>query len=322
MDKIFTFKPYLKTVVWGGDKIKSFKNIDTQLANIGESWEISGVPGYETVVDGGIDSGMNVTELIDKYKEELLGERVYRKFGNRFPLLVKIIDARDKLSVQVHPDDDLAARRHGCCGKSEMWYIIDAEDDAYIISGLAMETSPGDYRVRVDSNTISDILAHHKSHPGDVFFLPAGRIHAIGGGNLLVEIQQASDITYRIYDYGRPGLDGKPRPLHVEEAADAIDYNVHESYITDYDRYATGDVQLVKCPHFDVRKIGVGGQATLPCGNGSFTVIMCISGSCTIDADNEASVNISRGNTILVAASARSLTITGTATLISATIPD
>lgn len=318
MNKIFTFKPLLKTVIWGGDRIKSFKNIDTPLANIGESWEISGVPGHESVVAGGIDDGLAMAELIDKYKGALVGEDVYLRHGNTLPLLVKIIDARDKLSVQVHPDDSLAAKRHNCCGKTEMWYIVDADHDADIVSGLAKKTTPGEYRDKVSDNTLTEILACHKSHPGDVFFLPAGRIHAIGAGNLLVEIQQTSDITYRIYDYGRCGLDGKPRQLHVDEAADAIDYKVYDSYTTDYDREAAGYVPLVKCPYFETAKVSVDGQLTLPCNGSSFMTLTCISGSCSIDADNEASVNISRGNTLLIAASARTLTLTGTATFIMA----
>lgn len=321
MNKIFTFKPYLKTVVWGGDKIKNFKNIDTDQTNIGESWEISGVPGHESVVNNGEDRGLTITQLIDKYGADLVGEDVYRRFGDQFPLLIKIIDARDNLSVQVHPDDELAMRRHNSQGKTEMWYVIDADYDANIISGLAKAITPDEYRSRVADNTITDVLANHKSHPGDVFFLPAGRIHAIGAGNLIAEIQQTSDITYRVYDYDRRGLDGKPRQLHVEEAADAIDYKVYDDYVTDYDRDATGEVPLVECRYFDVRKITVDGQASLQHDSESFAVLMCIAGQCTVDVDREAAISLSRGNTALIAASARSVTLTGTATLITASVP-
>lgn len=321
MNKIFTFKPYLKTVVWGGDKIKNFKNIDTDQANIGESWEISGVPGHESVVNNGEDRGLTITQLIDKYGADLVGEDVYSRFGDQFPLLIKIIDARDNLSVQVHPDDELAMRRHNSQGKTEMWYVIDADYDANIISGLAKGITPDEYRRRVADNTITDVLANHKSHPGDVFFLPAGRIHAIGAGNLIAEIQQTSDITYRVYDYDRRGLDGKPRQLHVEEGADAIDYKVYDDYVTDYDRDATGEVPLVKCRYFDVRKITVDGQATLQHDSESFAALMCIAGQCTVDVDREAAISLSRGNTALIAASARTVTLTGTATLITASVP-
>lgn len=321
MNKIFTFKPYLKPVVWGGDKIKEFKNIDTDMANIGESWEISGVPGHESVVDSGEDRGLTITQLIDKYGADLVGEEVYRRFGDSFPLLIKIIDARDKLSIQVHPDDELAGRRHNSPGKTEMWYVIDADDDADIISGLSKEITPYEYRSRVADNTITDVLACHKSHPGDVFFLPAGRIHAIGGGNLIAEIQQTSDITYRVYDYDRRGLDGKPRQLHIEEAVDAIDYRVYDNYVTDYDRAAKGEVPLVKCRYFDVQKITVDGQLSLQHQSESFAVLICIDGRCTVDVDREAACDISRGHTVLVAASARAVTLTGNAVLIAASVP-
>lgn len=321
MNKIFKFEPYLKAVVWGGDKIKKFKNIDTDQANIGESWEISGVPGHESVVASGEDKGLTITQLIDKYGAALVGEDVYRRFGNNFPLLIKIIDARDNLSVQVHPDDDLAMRRHNSQGKTEMWYVIDADYDAGIISGLSREITPDEYRSRVADNTITDVLASHKAHPGDVFFLPAGRIHAIGAGNLIAEIQQTSDITYRVYDYDRRGLDGKPRQLHVEEAVDAIDYHVYDNYVTDYDHDATGEVPLVSCRYFDVRKITVDSQTSLLHEGDSFTVVMCIEGQCTVDVDREAACSISRGTTLLAAASARAVTLTGNATLIVATVP-
>ena len=321
MNKIFTFRPYLKTVVWGGDKIKNFKNIVTDQENIGESWEISGVPGHESVVETGEDAGLTITELIAKYGADLVGEDVYSRFGTDFPLLIKIIDARDNLSVQVHPDDELAGKRHNSQGKTEMWFVIDADYDANIIAGLSQEITPEEYRRRVADNTITDVLANHKSHPGDVFFLPAGRIHAIGAGNLIAEIQQTSDITYRVYDYDRRGLDGKPRQLHVEEAVDAIDYKVYDNYVTDYDRDAEGEVPLVKCKYFDVQKITVDGQISLPHTNESFAVLICISGQCTVDIDHEAACNMSRGNTALVAASARAVTLTGNAVLIAASVP-
>lgn len=321
MNKIFSFQPYLKTVVWGGDKIKKFKGIEIDQTNIGESWEISGVPGLESIVAGGEDDGLTIVELIDKYGVDLVGADVYKRFGNQFPLLIKIIDARDNLSVQVHPDDELAARRHNSKGKTEMWYVIDAEHDSDIIAGLSKEITPEEYRARVANNTITDVLASHKSHPDDVFFLPAGRIHAIGGGNLIAEIQQTSDITYRVYDYDRRGLDGNPRELHIEEAVDAIDYKVYDNYVTDYDREALGEVPLVSCQYFDVQKITVDGQTSLQHFSESFAVLICIAGQCTIDIDHEAACSVSRGNTMLVAASARSVTLTGNAVLIAASVP-
>ena len=209
----FKFTPYLKSVIWGGERIAALKNIETDLTDIGESWEISGVQGNETVVSEGADKGLKLSELIAKYGARLVGEDVYARYGTEFPLLVKIIDARRDLSVQVHPDDKLAAQRHGCAGKTEMWYILATEPDAKIYAGLSRQLDPETYRRDVENKTIMNDITAHDSHPGDIFFLPAGRVHAIGAGNLLLEIQQPRDITYRIYEYDRRDANGNPRML-------------------------------------------------------------------------------------------------------------
>ena len=217
------FKPILKTLVWGGEKIAPFKGIKTDIHNIGESWELSGVKGNESVVANGPLAGKTITELIGEYKGELVGKTNYEKTGTEFPLLIKFIDARQDLSIQVHPDDELAARRHnGSKGKTEMWYVVKADKDAHLMSGLKQAITPEEYVTRVADNTITDVLHDYNVSPGDVFFLPAGRIHSIGAGSFIAEIQQTSDITYRIYDFGRLGLDGKPRELHTELAKDAL----------------------------------------------------------------------------------------------------
>ena len=225
---LLKFKPILKTVVWGGEKIAPFKGIRTDQHNIGESWELSGVPGNESVVANGPLAGKTVTELISEYGEKLIGRSNYEKTGTEFPLLIKFIDARQDLSIQVHPNDELAAARHnGSKGKTEMWYVVSADKDAHLMSGLNREITPDEYVARVENNTITDVLCDYKVSPGDVFFLPAGRIHSIGSGSFIAEIQQTSNITYRIYDFGRLGLDGKPRELHTGLAKDAIDYTVY-----------------------------------------------------------------------------------------------
>lgn len=227
--KPYKFEPYLKTTLWGGYQIAPFKGIYTAQPNIGESWEISGVPGHESVaIDRGliddVDLGLTLTELIDKYKGLLIGNRVYKRFGNKFPLLVKFIDSRQDLSVQVHPDDKLAQERHGCAGKTEMWYIIKSDVGAKIYAGLKKQITPDDYEHMVSgeapegSNPMADVIATHEAHQGDLFFLPAGRLHAIGAGCFLAEIQQTSDITYRVYDFGRKDAHGNPRELHTELA--------------------------------------------------------------------------------------------------------
>ncbi len=214
---MYKFKPILKTLVWGT-----------------ESWVLSGVPGNESVVAEGPEAGRKITEL----------------YPGQFPLLIKFIDARRDLSIQVHPGDALAAERHGCKGKTEMWYVIGANPGAKLISGLKEKIGPDDYVRLVAEDRITDVLSEHAVSPGDVFFLPAGRIHAIGGGCYLAEIQQTSDITYRIYDYNRPGLDGKPRQLHTQEAKDAIDYQVYPEYRTPYEPKRNAPVELVRCPYF------------------------------------------------------------------------
>ena len=193
------FRPILKSVVWGGEKIAPFKEITTDQHNIGESWELSGVKGNESVVANGEYAGRTITELVQEFKGRLIGQKNYERTGDEFPLLIKFIDAKQDLSIQVHPDDELAAKRHnGSKGKTEMWYVVAADKDAHLMSGLTQKITPDEYEQRVNNHTITDVLHDYKVAPGDVFFLPAGRIHSIGSGSFIAEIQQTSDITYRI----------------------------------------------------------------------------------------------------------------------------
>lgn len=314
------FRPYLKSVIWGGEKIAPYKGLATGQTSIGESWEISGVPGHESVVAQGSLEGRTLPSLIDEYRDALVGDATYRRFGSTFPLLVKIIDAKGDLSVQVHPNDDLARRRHGSFGKTEMWYIIDADPGAKIYAGLARHITPQEYTEHVAEKTIMADVACHDSHPGDVFFLPAGRIHAIGAGNLLAEIQQTSDITYRVYDFDRRDADGNPRQLHTEEARDAIDYNVYPDYLTAYDRRSPS-ATLVGCDYFTVSRLIVDGTANLPAAPGSFTILMVIDGELTIRADDAADIKAVKGETILVPACFKNIGLQGQATILTATNP-
>lgn len=316
----FKFVPQLKSVLWGGEKIIPLKGLVSDQKSVGESWEISGVPGHESVVADGSDAGKTLPELIRKYKGALVGNAVYDKFGDMFPLLIKIIDAAKDLSVQVHPDDNLAERRHGSLGKTEMWYIVDTAPGAKIYAGLSKPITPFDYEELVKDKEIMDVVACHESHPGDVFFLPAGRIHAIGAGNLLAEIQETSDITYRVYDFDRRDAQGNLRQLHTEEAKDAIDYKVYADYKTHYDSEAKGDVELVKCGHFDVHKVAVDGDSHVTAHIDSFMVIMCLDGKCDIVTDGGAVTPIDKGETILIPASIKSIEAKGIATLLTATI--
>ena len=281
------FRLILKTVVWGGEKIAPFKGIETEQHNIGESWELSGVKGNESVVSEGELAGRTITDLIDEYKGALVGGKVYAENGNVFPLLIKFIDAKSDLSIQVHPDDRLAAERHNSKGKTEMWYVVGADEGAHLLSGLNRDLTPEEYVSMVENNTITDALTDFKVKPGDVFFLPAGRIHAIGTGCFIAEIQQTSDITYRIYDYGRLGLDGKPRELHTELAKDAIDYKVYPEYKTAYEEKANEENRLVSCKYFTTTQLDIDKPLVKDLsGLDSFLVVICIEGSGEL-VDNE-----------------------------------
>ena len=299
------FKPILKTIVWGGEKIAPYKEIKTGQNHIGESWELSGVHGNESVVADGPLAGRSIADLVKEYKGELIGKHVYENAGDEFPLLIKFIDALTDLSIQVHPDDELAARRHnGSKGKTEMWYVVDAEPGAHLLAGLTEHITPEEYAAKVADGSITDVLARHEVHPGDVFFLPAGRIHAICGGCFIAEIQQTSDITYRIYDYGRLGLDGKPREVHTELAKEAIDYKVYDNYRTEYTPVKDEEVELVSCKYFTTSLYDL----TLPYAKDlseldSFLVVMCLSGHGTLEVDGE-EVSVHQGETVLVPASA------------------
>ena len=299
------FEPIFKTLVWGGEKIAPYKGIETEQTHIGESWELSGVAGNESVVAEGPLKGRTIASLVKEYKEELVGKHVYENTGDEFPLLIKFIDALSDLSIQVHPNDELAAIRHnGSKGKTEMWYVVDAEPGAHLLTGLTEKITPEQYAAKVAEGTITDVLARYDVHPGDVFFLPAGRIHAICGGCFIAEIQQTSNITYRIYDYGRLGLDGKPREVHTELAKDAIDYTVYPDYRTHYSPVQDEEVEVVSCQYFTTSILDL----TLPYAKDlssidSFMVVMCLAGSGILEVDGE-EVGIHQGETVLVPANA------------------
>ena len=318
--KPFKFEPYLKSVLWGGEKIAKYKGIVTDQHNIGESWEISGVDGHESVVAEGDDKGLNLRQIIEKYKGDLVGNAVYAKYGDTFPLLVKIIDAKGDLSVQVHPDDTLAKARHNSYGKTEMWYIIDAEEGAPIYAGLSKQITPEEYEKLVADNAIMDVIARHDSHAGDLFFLPAGRIHAIGAGNLLAEIQQTSDITYRVYDFDRRDANGNPRELHTEQAKDAIDYTVYPEYKSEYDRNGKSATPLVKCQYFDVKREIIDGVSTIDASTDSFMIIMCLDGEATITDNLGGVTHVKKGESILVPAVITSMKAQENATFMTAIV--
>lgn len=305
---MYKFQPILKTVIWGGEKIVPYKRIDSAQRQVGESWELSGVKGNESVVAEGPDAGMTLPALIARDGARLLGKANAERFGEEFPLLIKFIDARQDLSIQVHPDDALAWKRHRSKGKTEMWYVVEADEGAHLRSGFSKEVTPAEYAASVADNTITDLLADYPVHPGDVFFLPAGRVHAICAGSFVAEIQQTSDITYRIYDYGRVGADGKPRELHTELAKDAIDFTVLPDYRTHYAQAKNRPVELVACPYFTTTLHDLDEASTLDLASlDSFLVVICIGGSGTLTDDSGAGIAVHQGETVLVPATARSL---------------
>lgn len=307
---MYKFIPILKSPLWGGEKIATYKQIATDRRQIGESWELSGVEGDVSVVAEGPDAGKTLTELLARDKERLLGSRNYERFGTEFPLLIKFIDAREDLSIQVHPDDRLAWERHRSKGKTEMWYVVAADEGAHLRSGFTRQVTPAEYEKSVADDTITDLLTDHEVRPGDVFFLPAGRIHSIGAGSFIAEIQQTSNITYRIYDFNRRDANGNLRELHTEQAKEAIDYSVEADYRTRYEAVKDRPVELVACPYFTTTLYDL----TRPCeidlaATDSFLVVMCIEGSGTLTDDQGSAMPLRQGETVLVPASAKSLSV-------------
>ena len=277
------FEPNLHTVVWGGHQLRSYKGLEPSDEPIGESWEVSAVPSSTSIISNGAFQGRDLVSVINDYPEEILGKAVNEKFHGQLPLLVKFIDAEKDLSIQVHPNDEMAMREHGKMGKSEMWYVIKAEPGAHLYAGFKQVITPYEYQKRVEDGSIIEVLADHQVKAGDVFYLPAGRVHAICGGILLAEVQQSSDVTYRIFDYNRLGLDGKPRKLHTELAAKALDYHVLDNYRTEYEDSSNRAVQIIDSPYFCVRVMEVSKPFHRDLRKyDSFIITMCIEGDCFI----------------------------------------
>lgn len=277
------FEPNLHEVVWGGDTLRPFKGLAPSNEPIGESWEVSAVPSSVSIISNGELAGRDLISVINDYPEEILGKAVNEKYHGQLPLLVKFIDAKKDLSIQVHPNDEMAMHEHGKMGKSEMWYVIKADKGAHLYAGFKQEITPYEYQKRIEDGSITDVLADHQVKAGDVFYLPAGRVHAICGGIMLAEVQQSSDVTYRIFDYNRPGLDGKPRELHTDLAARALNYHVEENYRTEYTKTDNSAVQIIDSPYFDVRVM----EICKPFHRNllkydSFIITMCIAGECKI----------------------------------------
>lgn len=308
-----TFCPNLHELVWGGHKLQTLKNLPSDGRRLGESWEISDVPTSESVVADGALAGKTLRELVALYGPALLGNHVFEADGREFPLLVKFIDAQDDLSIQVHPNDALAKERHGKLGKTEMWYVMDAEPGATLLAGFKQKVSRKEYRRRVADGTIVDALARHEVHPGDVFFIPAGRVHAICSGILLCEIQQSSDVTYRLFDYHRLGLDGQPRQLHTAEALDAIDFNLYANYRTNYTPVSEGAALIAKCKYFTVNVLTTSTkQQRALLDKDSFVTLSCLSGSGELCTKGGNRIALRRGMSCLIPAVEADFEVTAT----------
>ena len=306
----FTFKPILKKVIWGGSDICPFKEISPVENGVGESWELSHVEGNYSIVANGELAGKSLDDLIRQYGAQLMGQEVIDRFGTTFPLLIKFIDARDNLSIQVHPDDELAKARHNSFGKTEMWYVIKATKDASLYSGFSKQIDADEYVKRVQDNTIMDVLQRYNVNEGDVFFLPAGRVHAIGAGCFIAEIQQTSNITYRIYDYNRKDANGNTRELHTELAKDAIDYTLYPDYRTHYKAHTNATIELANCKYFTTNLMDVDATMTRDFKDlDSFVVYIWMEGKASLKDDKGNEIFVHQGQTVLMPADTKGVTI-------------
>ncbi|MXN91562.1 mannose-6-phosphate isomerase [Flavobacterium sp. Sd200] len=308
------FEPILQDRIWGGTKLETDLGKKIPTPTTGESWELSAVQGNVSVVKEGEYAGKPLTYLLEEYPAEVLGTKVYEQFGKQFPLLFKFLDAREDLSIQVHPNDALAKERHNSFGKTEMWYVMQADPGSRIIVGFKQKSSAEEYVQKLEEKKLLDILNQVETKKGDVFFLETGTIHAIGAGIVIAEIQQTSDITYRIYDWDRVDANGNARQLHVEEALDAMNYNPTDTQKT-YNQETNTSNTMVDCPYFTTNFLPLKGSAEVSKNGNSFTVYICTEGDYTVNFDGS-DYSFKKGDTVLLPAALKNYTITGTATLL------
>lgn len=308
------FQPILKDRIWGGTKLKTYLNKPITSEITGESWEISTVENDVSVIANGFHEGKSLNELINEFPEAVLGTKVYEQFGKQFPLLFKYLDAREDLSIQVHPHDELAKERHSSFGKTEMWYVMQADDDARLIVGFKEKSSPEEYLKSLEDKTIIDILDTKNVKKGDVFFLETGTVHAIGAGTVIAEIQQTSDITYRIYDFDRVDASGNTRELHVDLALDAINYEVVNAE-KNYLKVENESNEIVNCKYFTTNFIPLDGNLAVAKNNESFTVYMCVEGFFDLNYKGEL-FHYNTGDTLLIPAEMTEFEILGKASIL------
>ena len=306
------FKPLLKSTLWGGEKIIPFKHLDSTQLQVGESWEISGVAGNETIVSEGEYAGKTLNEVVAIMRDRLLGADNYRRFGNEFPLLIKFIDACKDLSIQVHPNDETARRQGKPRGKTEMWYVLASDKGSHLYNGLKKRITPEEYKRMVEDDTICDALARYEVNEGDVFFIPAGRIHSIGKGCFVAEIQETSDVTYRIYDFKRVDSNGNYRELHTQEAAESINFEVEDDYRTHYTPLKNQGVQVVQCPHFTTAVYDIDEPMTIDYSElDSFVVLIGVRGEGSVVDDMGQVTSFKAGETLLLPATTREIRVEG-----------
>lgn len=308
----YKFKPILKQTIWGGERIIPFKHLSENLPQVGESWEVSGVPGHVSVVAEGPEEGKDLNALVAEHKDRLLGKANYERFGNEFPLLIKFIDACRDLSIQVHPSDEIAKKQGKPRGKTEMWYVLPCAQGAKLYNGLKSPITPEQYKAMVENDTITDALSQYEVKEGDCFFIPAGRIHAIGTGCFVTEIQQTSDVTYRIYDFKRKDKNGNYRELHTKEAAECIDYHVEKDYRTHYEWKENHRMQVVECPYFTTSVYDLTTSKTIDySGLDSFIIMIGLKGESKLSVDGEETL-FRAGDTVLLPASTQKVVVEGT----------
>ncbi|MBT8237252.1 MAG: class I mannose-6-phosphate isomerase [Croceitalea sp.] len=304
------FEPILKERLWGGTKLKEVLNKPIPSNITGESWELSAVKGDVSMVSEGSLTGRSLQELIDSNPKSLLGASVVERFGKEFPILIKFIDAKQDLSIQLHPNDALAKKRHNSFGKTEMWYIMDADPQAQLIVGFNKDTTKEEYKQSLANNTLLDLLNYEAVKEGDTFFINTGKIHAIGAGVMLAEIQQTSDITYRVYDFNRKDKDGNERELHTELALEAIDYEKKDDFKVKYPKKQNQSNSMVACPYFTTKYLELTDELKQDLSQrDSFTIYMCVAGQAKI-ANDWGQTNIKKGETILIAAGSSHVSIT------------
>ena len=308
------FTPILKERIWGGEKLKTVLRKSIESSTTGESWELSTVAGDVSVVANGALKGQSLMQIIDESPNEILGTAVYKQFGKQFPLLFKYLDAREDLSIQVHPNDALAKERHNSFGKTEMWYIMQADNDARIIVGFKEKSNAKEYVENLKNKTLLSILDDVKVKSGDVFFLETGTVHAIGAGLVVAEIQQTSDITYRIYDFDRLDAQGNGRELHIDLALDAINYDKVDTY-KEYTKEVNQSNSVVNCPYFTTNFIPLNGNLTVNKDGKSFTVYMCVEGDFELHC-NEIKYSYKKGDTVLIPAAIDTFVLNGKASIL------